>query len=136
MEGSGTGAKSGEWLDGNGCPPGFRDSATSCGSSVPMKKYIDGTPAFTNSEKSSLAVIGGHRFTFPLPRAERRRGSVRVTTTSLFTTAGAPSPVLTSGSGAPAIAAAALAVRVTPASSLALTSGLYERMVPLKVTVS
>ena len=32
IDGSGTGAKNGEWLKGSGLPPGFIDSATCLGS--------------------------------------------------------------------------------------------------------
>ena len=44
IDGSGTGAKKGEWLNGSGLPPGCIDAATTFGSETPTKKNMPGTP--------------------------------------------------------------------------------------------
>ena len=136
MDGSGTGANSGEWLVGSGFAPGLSEAKNVCGSFTPMKKNIDGMPASTNAEKSSLAVIGGTRSTRSLPKAVLNIASVRATTVGSLLTALPPSVILISASGAPDISVTALAVRRMPSSIFWRTAGLYERIVPRSSTLS
>src|ERR1700694_3089326 len=100
-----------------------------------MLKNIDGTPALTNSEESSLGGAGGEGSNLSPEGALIAFAAVSTTAGSLIT-ALAPSVILMSGAGASDIAAAALAVRSIPASILARTSGLKVRMVPRSSTSS
>src|SRR3979409_1809722 len=94
-----------------------------------MLKNIDGTPALTNSEKSSLGVPGGDVLNLS-PNAAFSTFSAVATSSGSFITALAPSVILISGTGASDIAAAAFAVRSIPASILARTSGFKGRRGP------
>src|SRR5471030_3308473 len=76
------------------------------------------------------------RATLASPRASLSADAVRCTSASSLSMARPTAVSVTSGAGAPAIAAEALATRRTPSSSLARTSGLYERMVPRICTES
>src|ERR1700739_5122990 len=100
-----------------------------------MLKNIEGTPALTNSEKSSLGVSGGDGLKLS-PNAAFNAVAAVATTSGSLITALAPSVILISGAGASDITATALAVRSIPASILARTSGLKLRMVPGSRTAS
>src|SRR2546421_13096230 len=94
-----------------------------------MLTIIDGTPAWANSEKSSLVVFGGDVLILS-PNTAFKTFSAVATTAGAFMTPLLPSVILISGAGASDIAAAAFAVRSMPANIFARTWGLNERMGP------